>query len=104
MKPMSIRPSPFLLLLLLLAVMPTRLSAQPADKKIPIAEIKLVRVGFVSNEPADSHGRYKVGMWTPVYLKIKAGPQGIRAKGPNEPEPYIQIENEDNDDVGTIYR
>jgi len=92
------------LLLLLLAVMPTRLLAQQADKKAPIAEIKMARVGFMSSDPVDPQGRFKVGMWTPVYLKIKAGPQGIHAKGPNEPEPYIQVENEDNEDVGTIYR
>ncbi|GEM_PF-6709654 len=95
----------FLPALLLLAFGLTPLSAQEGDKKkIPVAEIKLARVGFMSNDPADPHGRYKVGLWTPVYLKIKAGPQGIRPKGPNDPEPYIQVENEDNENVGTIYR
>ncbi|MCI0683832.1 MAG: hypothetical protein L0Y71_17135 [Gemmataceae bacterium] len=80
------------------------LAAQEDKKKIPVAEIKVARIGFIPNDPGDNHGRYKVGMWTPVYVKIKAGPKGIGPKGPNEPEPYIQIENEDNEDVGTIYR
>jgi hypothetical protein len=94
----------FFLLLFVLALTPNRLSAQQADKKAPIAEIKMTRIGFMSSDPIDPQGRYKVGMWTPVYLKIKAGPKGIHAKGPNEPEPYIQVENEDNENVGTIYR
>src|SRR5262245_60439883 len=93
-----------ILLLLGLVFTPARLSAQQADKKAPIAEIKNVRIGFLSSDPLDPQGRYKVGMWTPVYLKIKAGPKGIHARGPNEPEPYIQVENEDNENVGTIYR
>jgi hypothetical protein len=93
-----------ILLLFALVITPTRLSAQPADKKAPIAEIKNIRIGFTTSDPLDPQGRYKVGMWTPVYLKIKAGPKGIHAKGPNEPEPYIQVENEDNENVGTIYR
>lgn len=90
--------------LLFLAVAATSLSAQEDKKRIPVAEINLARVGFIPNDPAEGRGRYKIGMWTPVYVKIKAGPQGIRPKGPNDPEPYIQVENEDNEDVGTIYR
>ena len=94
-----------LLALLLLACGLTPLAAQEQDKKkIPIAEVKFARVGFMSNEPGDNHNRFKIGMWTPVYLKIKAGPQGIGPKAPGDPEPYIQVENEDNEDVGTIYR
>lgn len=81
------------------------LTAQDGEKKkIPLVEIKRVRVGFESNDPGDQHGRFKVGMWTPVYLKIKAGPQGIRPKAPTDPEPYIQVENEDNEGVGTVFR
>src|SRR5262245_54045833 len=94
-----------LAVMLLLALGVPTLSAQEGDKKkIPVAEIKMARIGFMSNDPADLRGRYKVGLWTPVYLKIKAGPQGIRPKGPNEPEPYIQVENEDNENVPTIFR
>lgn len=80
------------------------LCAQEPKKKIPVCEIEKLRVGFQSNDPGDMQGRFKVGMWTPIYLKLKAGPQGIRAKGPNDPSPYIQVENEDSDNVGTIYR
>ncbi len=86
----------------LFALIPGSLSAQ--EKKPPICKVELGRIGFISNEMGEGAGRYKVGMWTPVYMKIKAGPQGIHRKGPNEPMPYIQVENEDNEEVGTIYR
>src|SRR5438128_1684790 len=83
-------------------LLPAPLSAQ--EKKIPICEIKQTRIGFLGNEAGAGTSGYKVGMWTPVYLNLKAGTLGIRRKGPNEPMPYIQVESEDNEDVGTIYR
>jgi hypothetical protein len=74
-----------------------------AQAKPPIAEVKQFRIGFGSYAPEDGRSRYKMGMWSPVYVKVKAGLNGIRAKA-NDDAPYIKVETDDSEDVGTIFR
>ena len=82
----------FLLVALLASIAP--LSAQEDDKKDdkqdekkkkekkPIAKINSVRVGFYPNNPNDAVGRFKVGLWAPVYVTVAAGEDGLPVKGP----------------------
>ena len=68
-----------------------------------IAEFERVRVGFQPyNQAAGLVGRYKIGLWTPVYIRLRAGAEGLGIR-PGE-SPYLQIETSDFEDVGTIYR
>ena len=66
----------------------------------PLAKFEKIRVGFQPYNQAASIGRYKLHLWTPVYVTLTAGPNGLR---PDE-RPYLRIESPDFEDVGTIYR
>jgi len=77
-------------------------AAALAQQKPPVADFKQAHVGFKSYGN-DGHGRFKVGMWAPVYVKIKAGPNGIRPKVKDDP-PHLEVETLDSEDVSTIFR
>jgi hypothetical protein len=81
-------------LLTVVALSPSLAHAQPN-------KIEKVRVGFRPYNEAANFGRYKVGLWTPVYVEITAGDKGLGKRGES---PYVQIEAQDFEDVGTIYR
>src|SRR5947209_14627904 len=68
-------------------------------QQIAIAKIEKVRVGFRPYNENVGFGRYKVGLWAPVYVEVTAGPNGLGG----EPKPYLKIETPDFEDVGTIY-
>jgi hypothetical protein len=69
----------------------------------PPAKFEKVRVGFQPYNQAAGFGRYKVGLWTPVYVTLTAGPNGLAARQGDKPA-YLQIQTSDFEDVGTIYR
>jgi hypothetical protein len=83
-----------LLALAVVALVPNLAHAQPT-------KIEKVRVGFRPYNEAANFGRYKIGLWTPVYVEITAGDKGLGQRGES---PYVQIETQDFEDVGTIYR
>lgn len=86
-----------------LAVVAGALSAQPpAQPEKPKFAVKIeqVRVGFRAYAN-DGNGQFKVGMWTPVYVDVLAGPKGV--KDPSAP-PYLEFESSDSEGVGTYYR
>jgi len=72
--------------------------AQQKEKFKP-PEIKKVEVGFKTYK-VDDETAYKVGLWTPIYIEIFGGTDGIQPK-PNTPHPYLQITTADTDDVDT---
>ena len=69
-------------------------------EKKPIAKLTDVRVGFHANNANDGN-RFKVGLWTPVYVTIAAGEEGLPVNGRGEC--FIQVETVDSEGVGTIY-
>jgi hypothetical protein len=71
-------------------------------QQIAIAKIEKVRVGFRPYNENVNFGRYKVGLWAPVYVEITAGPNGLGII-PGDPKPYLKVETPDFEDVGTIY-
>jgi hypothetical protein len=88
---------PFAVVLTLLA--PALASAQPPR----IAQIEKVRVGFKPYNEQVNFGRYKVGLWTPVYVEITAGQNGL-SEMPGEPPAWLKVETPDFEGVNTIYR
>src|SRR5437588_10873761 len=84
-----------LLALAVVALSPNLAHAQPT-------KIEKVRVGFRPYNEAANFGRYKIGLWTPVYVEITAGDKGL-GKRPGE-IPFLHIETSDFEDVGTIFR
>jgi hypothetical protein len=70
-------------------------------------EIKSIQVGFKTATPnlqlqAEDQTVFKVGLWTPVYVELFGGANGIK---PSATEvPYIDIETEDSEGVGTRIR
>ena len=78
---------------------------QPPAKEKPkfLVKIDQVRVGFRTYNPQDGSGQIKVGMWTPVYIDITAGPKGMPLKDPANPA-YLELECTDSEGVGTYYR
>lgn len=86
---------------LLLLAFPAATFAQE-DEEPPPLQVTEVRAGYASYNPLDGKPRMKVGMWTPVYVKLKAGKKGFPEKK-GDPPPQIQVETTDSEDVGTIY-
>jgi hypothetical protein len=85
--------------LILTLLAPAIATAQPPR----LAQIDKVRVGFRPYNEQANFGRYKVGLWTPVYVDITAGQNGLGAmKG--DPQPWLKIETPDFEGVNTIYR
>jgi hypothetical protein len=79
------------------------LAAPAHAQQRPKVFIDNVQVGFTATaeegDPADPRGRltlYKAGVWTPVYVYLRAGPDGI-VKG------KVQVETTDSDDVQNTY-
>lgn len=68
-----------------------------------IAKIDKVRVGFKPYNENVNFARYKVGLWTPVYVEITAGPNGVAAR-PGEPPAFLKVTTPDFEGVETIYR
>lgn len=89
------------LLTLLLAGRPVLAQDKDEEEELPPLRIEGVRVGYSSYNPGDGVGRFKVGMWTPVYVRLAAGKKGFPERG--DVVPKIQIETNDSEDVGTIY-
>lgn len=69
-----------------------------ADKKLP-PEIKKIQVGFQSYRQEDQTA-YKVGLWTPVYVEVFGGTEGVDPVRAGY-RSYIEIQTEDSEDVGT---
>jgi hypothetical protein len=77
--------------------------AQDQPKKFKEAEVKKIHVGFQTFQD-DERTVYKAGLWTPVYVTLFGGTDGIQQK-PNYPRPpYIEIETVDSEEVGTQIR
>jgi hypothetical protein len=88
---------------LLITLLPDFAPAQQALPQAPppaIARIDKVRVGFKPYNENAAFGRSKVGLWTPVYVEITAGPNGL----PKQAGAWIKVETPDFEGVGTIYR
>jgi hypothetical protein len=79
-------------------ITPALVCAQP-----PIAKIVKTRVGFKPYNENINFARYKVGLWTPVYVEIEAGQNGIGVR-PGDPQPYLRIITPDFEGVETIFR
>jgi hypothetical protein len=62
-------------------------------------EIKKIHVGFQTFQD-DERTVYKAGLWTPIYIHVNGGTEGIQPK-PNKRPPYLEIETEDSEGVGT---
>jgi hypothetical protein len=76
--------------------------AARAQQRFKVA-IDDIQIGFPTtpepNEIIDARGRMhllKAGCWTPVYVRIKAGPEGI-ARG------VVKVETTDTDDLTNVY-
>ena len=83
--------------------LPTIATAQVREKFQP-PEIKKLHIGFKSSGPKERElTAYKVGLWTPIYIEVFGGTDGIKLK-PNQDPPYLEIETSDSEDVGTIIR
>src|SRR5262249_6358264 len=50
--------------------------------------------GFLAYSDDDSN-RFKVGLWTPVYVRLQAGPEGL-------PAGRVTIQTADSEGVGTL--
>jgi hypothetical protein len=77
---------------------PSSTFAQQREKFKP-PEIKKVHVGFKTYKDEDETA-YKVGLWTPIYVEVFGGSEGILPR-PNQRVPYLQITTGDSDDVET---
>jgi hypothetical protein len=84
---------------LVVLILPTCLRAQEEKPKF-LVKIDQVRVGFRAYAN-DASGQFKVGMWTPVYVDITAGPKGVPLK---DPPAFLEFESTDSEGVGTFYR
>ena len=87
-----------LLIALVLGCIASTASAQE-KKKWKDAKIKKVHVGFQTFQD-DERTVYKAGLWTPIYIEIDGGTDGITRRPKDDP-PYIEIETPDSEDVGT---
>src|SRR2546421_9980249 len=65
----------------------------PAQQR-PKVHIDLVQVGLPVNPQV---GEFKSGFWTPVYVDVTAGPEGV-VRGD------VLVETADGDDVRNSYR
>src|SRR5262249_52067999 len=84
-----------------LLLQPIGVQAQPGGK---LVNIDNVRIGFITGpsepgDPGDLKNRlsyFKPGAWTPVYVDITAGPQGLE-------NATLTVETTDNDDIQNTY-
>jgi hypothetical protein len=91
----------FIVPLLLAAWCIPSVTLAQAEKRLP-PEIKKIHVGFQTYHKEEQTA-YKVGLWTPVYVELFGGSEGIAAR-PGEDPPHIEIETVDSEDVGTLIR
>src|SRR4051794_1383497 len=82
------------ILLLAFVSAPSLVNAQVNTSR---PEIKSVHIGFRAYH-RDGETCYKVGLWTPVYVTIFGGDEGLSAKN------GVEIEAIDSEDVGTRIR
>lgn len=73
----------------------TTASAQERPTATSAPRIDRVRAGFRAYD-GDEAGRFKVGLWTPVYVDVTAGSEGLAAD--------LEFESADSEGVGTFYR
>lgn len=91
------RYGPLVLAALVSLIGPPRAGAQ---EPVRIARIDKANIGFRPYNENVAFGRYKVGLWAPVFVEITAGPEGL----PASVQAYLEVETPDFEDVGTIYR
>jgi hypothetical protein len=87
-------------LLLLVAAWCVPPFAHAQEKKFQPAEVKKIQVGFKTFQE-DERTIYKVGLWTPIYVELFGGTDGIKRKPGDSEPPYIKIATTDSEDVGT---
>src|SRR5207244_1117423 len=78
------------LAVLLVVLLPEFAGAQQAPPAI--ARIEKVRVGFKSYNENAALSRSKTGLWTPVFVEITAGPNGL----PKQVGAYLKVEAPDH--------
>jgi hypothetical protein len=83
-----------------LAVWGVPSSAPAQEGRAP--EVTKIHVGFQTYQKEDDTA-YKVGLWTPVYVDVFGGADGLEAKA-DRTAPHLEIETVDSEDVGTIIR
>jgi hypothetical protein len=71
------------------------------EKRLP-PEIRKVHVGFQTYQK-DEQTAYKVGLWTPVYIEVFGGTDGLEPR-PGVDPPLLEIGTVDSEDVGTQIR
>ncbi|HZZ80382.1 MAG TPA: hypothetical protein VFE62_17900 [Gemmataceae bacterium] len=70
------------------------------EKKFQPPEVKKIQIGFKTFGGDDDQTAFKVGLWTPIYVDIFGGTDGVMPK-PGTVPPYLKITAEDSEDVGT---
>lgn len=95
------RKSLALLVAIVAGLLPSWSLAQGKQKFQP-PEIKKLHVGFRTYKREDDQTAYKVGLWTPIYIDVFGGSEGIIPR-PGQ-ETFLKITTTDNDDVGTTVR
>ncbi len=75
--------------------------AQAQEAKFAV-KIDQYRVGFRPYGNEDP-GQFKVGLWTPVYVDVSAGPKPVRPQDQDR-IPILEFECTDSEGVGTYYR
>ena len=80
---------------------PSLASAQ-IEKKFQPPDIKKIHIGFQTFQQDVERTAAKIGLWTPVYVEVFGGTDGIAPDA--ERPPYIQIDTVDSEDVGTFIR
>ncbi len=78
---------------------PSPASAQPKKKFDPI-EIRKIHVGYRMYKEEDQSA-YKAGLWTPIYIEVYGGADGVEKKVTDKEAPYLEITTNDSEDVGT---
>src|SRR6516164_9848594 len=94
-------PMRFIVPILLAAWLVPSLAFAQAEKRLP-PEVKKFHIGFQTYHKEEQTA-YKVGLWTPVYVELFGGTDGIMARPDRDP-PYLEIETVDSEDVGTLIR
>src|SRR5262245_41312007 len=77
---------------------PSLASAQ--EKKFQPPEIKKIQVGFKTFRDEDQTA-FKVGLWTPIYVEVFGGTEGIVPPKGNNTPPYLKLTTDDSEDVCT---
>jgi hypothetical protein len=68
-------------------------AAGTAQQRGPI-RIDTIRIGFLTTA---AEGQFKAGAWTPVYVDVTAGKEGV-------PRADLIVESVDSDDIRSRYR